>query len=636
MVTVLRAFRRVISHRRYRRLFSLITLASVLALGALTVTTESPSAPMSAPTYYYVANDGDDPNPGTSPDRPWRTLAPVHAHAFQPGDIIHLKRGSSWDSGLVIDDSGIEGNPITFTAYGEGDRPLISNSTGGQWTHVVDIYGSWIVIEGLLVRDAHEGGVNIREGANYNVVRDIEATNVGQGVRVKGQYNLITRNYLHDPNMVVNTPGGDDDHGAVGVFLSSSDNEVSYNRMENCKAPSHDYGVDGGAVEWYGNADRNYVHHNWATGCDGFLEVGGGSAVDNIVAYNVSINNGRFSWMHLSGANASDVQNFRLENNTIVEIANEDWGWVTIGFGGAPNSNTLLMRNNIMYLERYRFPFNESSFTHEVNLYYFIPERPPSDWGFTLGEGEMVVDPLLVDLGADDLHLQPDSPAIDAGLDLGYTLDHEDYPVPVGNAPDTGSYEYRSGPQPTATSTLTATPTPTLTPTPTPTLTPTATPNPNELIVDNTDGGFSASFFQDHWAEYVDTGGQHYGESHHYNRQIGTGQDTASWSFTVLRPGTYNVYAWWWEANWRPTDVPYTVNHLSGSTTVRVNQQTAGGQWNLLGAFGFQHQGSVTVSDDASSGRDVVADAVRLVYLGPTPPGSTYRVFLPVVRQQAN
>ena len=51
---------------------------------------------------------------------------------------------------------------------------------------------------------------------------------------------------------------------------------------------------------------------------------------------------------------------------------------------------------------------------------------------------------------------------------------------------------------------------------------------------------------------------------------------------------------------------------------MRVNQQTNGGQWNLLGTFDFQDQGSVVVSDDVSSGQDVVADAVRLVYLGPS------------------
>jgi len=139
-------------------------------------------------------------------------------------------------------------------------------------------------------------------------------------------------------------------------------------------------------------------------------------------------------------------------------------------------------------------------------------------------------------------------------------------------------------------------------------------PIPNEIIIDDTDAGFSTSFSQDDWQKYTQDGGQHYGNSHYYNREIGSGQDTATWSFTVSEPGNYDVYAWWWEGDWRPSDVPYTVNHFYGSTTVRMDQRASGGQWNLLGTFYWHDEGSVVVSDDTSSGRDIVADAIRLVY----------------------
>jgi hypothetical protein len=153
-----------------------------------------------------------------------------------------------------------------------------------------------------------------------------------------------------------------------------------------------------------------------------------------------------------------------------------------------------------------------------------------------------------------------------------------------------------------------------------PTPTPSPTPDPDELIIDDSDSGFSASFSQESWSQYTAVGGQHYGDTHHYNRQTGAGLDVATWSFTVPRPGTYAVHAWWWEGAWRPTDVPYTINHSHGSTTTRVNQQTNGGQWNLLGVFAFWDQGSVTVSDDVSSeGIDTVADAIKLAYVGPLP-----------------
>ena len=195
--------------------------------------------------------------------------------------------------------------------------------------------------------------------------------------------------------------------------------------------------------------------------------------------------------------------------------------------------------------------------------------------------------------------------------------------------------------RPTAVPTSTSLPTntPTVLPTDTPIPEPTSTfaPDQNELVVDDTDSGFSTGASGDHWQEYVGAGGQHYGNTHHYNHETGTGQDIATWSFTVPESGSYEVFAWWWQGSWRPTDVPYTVHHLNGATTSRVNQRVDGGQWNLLGTFDFQGTGSVVVSDDVSSGRDIVADAVRLVRVDPmptaTPDGSSI-IYLPIVAQR--
>ncbi|MDQ3235577.1 MAG: hypothetical protein M3Q07_27525 [Pseudobdellovibrionaceae bacterium] len=122
----------------------------------------------------------------------------------------------------------------------------------------------------------------IHEGANHNIIRHNEIANVGIGVQTFGQFNLITRNYVHDVHMIVNDPrdpdkpkSGGNDFGANCFWLENTDNEISYNRGENCIGPSYDYGKDGGFVELFGVTDRSHIHHNYAKNTDGFSEIGG-------------------------------------------------------------------------------------------------------------------------------------------------------------------------------------------------------------------------------------------------------------------------------------------------------------------------------------------------------------------------
>src|SRR5450759_1523634 len=316
----------------------LVVLLLVVTCDASATTQYFPFIALSAQAatgmnYYIDSLNGSDANSGTGLDRPWKTFGPLAAHTLQPGDIVNLARGSSWTGGLQIKGSGVSGNPIIYQAYGSGARPIVRNP--GQWQGI-SLNADWVVVQGLLVRDVIEQGIAIKAGADHNIVRDVEATAVGIGVGVSGQYNLITQSSFHDLTMVVNTPGGEDDYGAEGVVFYASNNEVSYSRFERCKASSYDYGTDGGAVELYGTVNNSYVHHNWAADNNGFMEVGGGQALDTLVAYNVSVNNGLWGGFHLGGPFGSAISNFRLENNTIVETGS---GRQIIWFdGGTPSA----------------------------------------------------------------------------------------------------------------------------------------------------------------------------------------------------------------------------------------------------------------------------------------------------------
>ena len=85
-------------------------------------------------TAYYVANDGDDENDGLTPETPWRTLFKVCREVYwgedrvcRPGDAIFFKRGDVFS----LSEGGLECEVenVTFSAYGNGPKPIITGST---------------------------------------------------------------------------------------------------------------------------------------------------------------------------------------------------------------------------------------------------------------------------------------------------------------------------------------------------------------------------------------------------------------------------------------------------------------------------------------------------------------------------
>ncbi len=416
---------------------ALLLFSSLLGSGCSSLferrTTET-SSPATSVQYYVDSRSGSDDNPGTAPDRPWRTLARVEQQPLRPGDTVHLACGSTWEGGLVASRSGEPGRPVAYQAYGSGERPVLGNP--GRREHALSIHASWVLVQGLRLQDAPKYGVHVAPGAAHNVIRDCEATRVGTGFALHGSHNLVDRSWAHDLTMIVDTPGGDNDYGAVGVALFASYNEVAYCRMERCRAPSHDYGQDGGAVEIFGDVSGSYVHHNWAADNNGFLEVGGGAARDTVVAYNVALGNGGLCVLHLQGRFASIVSRLCIDNNTVIETGTGD---VLLDFDAAPTPGTLLARNNIVYVGNYRRVANSDGFDHDHNLFYL--SRPQTALGFQPGPTELLTDPLFVDLARQDVHLQPESPARGAGTSLHYDAGHPNLPPPDGATPDLGALQ---------------------------------------------------------------------------------------------------------------------------------------------------------------------------------------------------
>lgn len=111
-----------------RTLSGLLSLLIVLTLFTpFSIVFAEEDAATSGIVYYVDAEDGDDNNPGTSPEQAWKSLTKVTATTFQPGDQILLKSGSVWNGEwLWPKGSGVEGAPIKIDKYGGEALPVIN------------------------------------------------------------------------------------------------------------------------------------------------------------------------------------------------------------------------------------------------------------------------------------------------------------------------------------------------------------------------------------------------------------------------------------------------------------------------------------------------------------------------------
>lgn len=138
----------------------------------------------------------------------------------------------------------------------------------------------------------------------------------------------------------------------------------------------------------------------------------------------------------------SDIDWKRLRDQVIVPLRSGktarfqlyDWpadrlkDWVTTDVGG------------VTIIDRFDTVSNVTGFAHSHNLYNLLGG---TKLGFPLERTEKIANPLFIDAGTQNFDLQPSSPAIDAGLDLGYSFDFRNYPVPVGTSPNLGAFEHQ-------------------------------------------------------------------------------------------------------------------------------------------------------------------------------------------------
>ena len=71
---------------------------------------------------YHIHPAGKDINPGTSRNKPWKTMDRANRQVFRPGDQLLLAGGQTFQGNLLLDaaDAGTRGRPVMVGSYGTG------------------------------------------------------------------------------------------------------------------------------------------------------------------------------------------------------------------------------------------------------------------------------------------------------------------------------------------------------------------------------------------------------------------------------------------------------------------------------------------------------------------------------------
>lgn len=136
-----------------------------------------------------------------------------------------------------------------------------------------------------------------------------------------------------------------------------------------------------------------------------------------------------------------------------------------------------------------------------------------------------------------------------------------------------------------------------------------------QRVMDTGDEGVTKSGAN--WTENATTG--YWGGTKALLALLTAGPHTVTFTPHSLPALPLEVHAWWPAVSFNSKDTPFIVRHKNGTDTVRVDQSMNAGKWVPLGTFTFAGDGSdaVTVSNNASTGFAVCADAVRFVSYDP-------------------
>ena len=396
-------------------------------------------------TYYVDATGGSDSNNGTTTSTPWQSLNKVNAMyaSYDPGDTICLKRGETWTGEqLAVPCSGSSGLPITFTAYGEGERPIISGISG---YHGIHFDGSqYLIFSNMIVEDWGYDGLYLANCYHVKVVNVLARSNTRDGFGVEAALGSSDSDdikyYYCEATLSGRVGFGStfrDSAGSVGIWyffckatycgqaMASHGFTAYYSQKVHfryCEAAFTNINPGTGlpnayTTEGHGICYDDFAHNGSVMYCYCHDNQGAGigaahQANNNVAAYNLVIANGA-QGIFINGDTGGSA-NTLVYNNTIIGNAWDGIDFQGICTGGILKNN--LCADNGMYGIKFQGGA-VSSYTVATNLVY--NNTNGGTVGVTGATGTVTSDP---DLDADYVPISG-SPAINAGLNIGSTYD---------------------------------------------------------------------------------------------------------------------------------------------------------------------------------------------------------------------
>jgi uncharacterized repeat protein (TIGR01451 family) len=411
---------------RFRRGANMKIKFTIFALGIFLVISSlglvlSLNAVQAQTAAYYVSPTGLDTNPGTE-SQPFRTIQKAASVVNASNTVIvedGIYTGSNSCAGTVavvcLSRGGAAGQLITFKARNKGGAKIDGQKTSNEGFYFLS-NANYLRIDGFEVY-----GINA-----------IAPTGGASAIALYngGHHSEIINNTIHTVGAICT----DTDKGQNGIFIQQPNVLVEGNIIRNIgRYGNGDNGCQNTTANW--EAHDHGIYLNGAT--DSTLITGADTA---LIKNNIFANNNRGWSIQIY---PGDLDGVVIANNSFHGTNPNRDGHITVA---------TILRNSKISNNIFSQPRNSAISTGSAsptnvtlanNLTTATKMTNTTNSGFIQSNNYLSTDPLFVNAGTNDYHLQSTSPAKDTGITITeVTVDFDKNSRPQGPAYDIGAFEF--------------------------------------------------------------------------------------------------------------------------------------------------------------------------------------------------